>query len=104
LDDRDLHGAYELLSTEARATQPYETWAGGFDTTLGVEVGSVLEVERAESRATVTAQVRSYDNIDGYIIGQLWDITWSVVREDDVWLLDSARQEALSHWEAPYFQ
>lgn len=104
LNDRDLHGAYELLAPEARVTQPYETWARGFDTTLGVEVGSVLEVERTESRATVTAQVRSYDNIDGYIMGQLWDITWSVIREDGVWLLDSARQQELSRWEAPYFQ
>lgn len=104
LDDRDLHGAYELLATEAKAAQPYQSWAGGFNTTLGVEVGSVLEVERTGGRATVTAQVRSYDNIDGYIMGRLWDITWSVIREGDVWLLDSARQEELSQWEAPYSQ
>lgn len=104
LDDRNLPGAYGLLSTEAKASEPYQTWAAGFNTTLGVEVGSVLEIERAGSGATVTAQVRSHDNIDGYVIGRLWDVTWLVIKEDGSWRLDSATQEELNQWEAPYFQ
>ena len=104
LDDRDLPSAYRLLGGEARASQPYQSWAAGFNTTLGVEVGSVHEIERTGTSATVTAQVRSYDNTDGYIIGRLWDVTWLVVREDGSWRLDSARQETLNQWEAPYFQ
>jgi hypothetical protein len=104
LDDRDLPGAYGLLGSEARASQPYQSWAAGFNTTLGVEVGSVLEIDRTETSAGVTAQVRSYDNVDGYIIGRLWDVTWLLVREDGSWRLDSARQDELSQWEAPYFR
>lgn len=104
LDGRDLRGAYGLLGSDARASQPYQTWAAGFNTTLGVEVGSVLEIERAGSGATVTAQVRSFDNLDGYIIGRLWDVTWSLILEENSWRLDSARQELLNQWEAPYFR
>jgi len=104
LDDRDLRGAYGLLGNETRESQPYQSWAAGFNTTLGVEVGSVLEIERTGSGATVTAQLRSYDNVDGYVIGSLWDVTWLVIREDGAWRLDSATQEELSRWDAPYFQ
>lgn len=104
LDGRDLRGAYGLLGSEATASQSYQSWAAGFNTTLGVEVGSVLEIERTGNRATVSAQVRSYDNIDGYVIGRLWDVAWLVIREEGAWRLDSASQEQLSQWEAPYFQ
>jgi hypothetical protein len=104
LNDRDLRAAYGLLGAEDKAAQPYREWAEAFHTTLGVEVGSVHEIEREGNKATVTAQVRSYDNFDGYIIGRLWDVTWLMVRENGTWRLDRATNEQLSQWEAPYFQ
>lgn len=104
LNDRDLQAAYGLLETEARAAQPYQEWARTFDTTLEVEVGSVHEIERTGTRATVTAQVRSYDNLDGYVIGRLWSVIWTTVREDETWRLHSATSEELTQWETPYFR
>jgi hypothetical protein len=103
LDDRDLPGAYSLLSLESRSSQPYQAWAAGFDTTLAVEVGSVHQLALAGGSATVTAQVRSYDNLDGYVIGRLWDTTWTVIREQGAWRLQSATSEELEQWEAPYY-
>jgi hypothetical protein len=102
LDDRDLRGAYDLLSSETRASQPYQAWAAGFDTTLAVEVGSVHQVARTDDTATVTAQVRSYDNLEGYAIGRLWDATWTVVYEEGQWRPLSAASKELDRWEAPY--
>jgi hypothetical protein len=103
LDDRDLPGAHSLLSSGARSSQPYQTWAAGFDTTLAVEVGSVHQIAQNGDSATVTAQVRSYDNLDGYVVARLWDTTWSVRYEDQFWRLQSATSEVLDRWEAPYF-
>ncbi|MGD8966187.1 MAG: hypothetical protein PVI07_01650 [Anaerolineae bacterium] len=103
LDDRDLPSAYSLLSSDARSSQPYQTWAAGFDTTLAVEVGSVHQIAQTGDSATVTAQVRSYDNLDGYVVGRLWDTTWSVRYGDQFWRLQSATSEVLDRWEAPYF-
>jgi hypothetical protein len=103
LDDRDLPGAYDLFDSTAEASQPYETWAVGFDTMLSVEVGSVQEIERAGVTSTVTAQVRSYDNVEGYVIGRLWDVTWTLVREERAWQLQRGTSEQLDRWEAPYF-
>jgi hypothetical protein len=103
LDDRDLPGAYGLLSSETRSSQPYQTWAAGFDTTLAVQVGAVHQTSQAGDTATVTAQVRSYDNLDGYVVGRLWDTTWALVYEGQLWRLRSATHEKLDEWEAPYF-
>jgi hypothetical protein len=103
LDDRDLPTAYELLSATARADQSYEAWAAGFDTTLSVEVGTVNELERAGTAAKVTALVRSYDNVDGYVVAKLWDVNWSVTQADGAWRLEAATNEELDRWEAVYF-
>ena len=103
LDGRDLPGAHQLFSAEARASEPYETWAAGFDTMLAAEVGSVQEMDRSENTAMVTAQVRAYDNLEGYVVGRLWDVTWSLVREEDSWRLAGSSNEQLARWEAPYF-
>jgi hypothetical protein len=69
---------------------------------LSAEVGSVHEIERVDNAATVSAQVRSYDNLDGYIIGRLWDVTWEVVREEEAWQLQQGSNELLDRWEAAY--
>lgn len=103
LNDRDLPAAHDLLSPMAQASQPYEGWAAGFDTMLAVEVGSVHEIERVEGRATVTALVRSYDNLEGYVVGRLWDVTWSAVLADGAWQLERSESELLDRWEAVYF-
>jgi len=103
LNDRDLPGAYRLLSTAVEASQPYQSWAAGFDTMLAVEVGAVHQTRRAGDAATVNAQVRSYDNLDGYVVGRLWDVTWTLVREEGAWQLQHAANEQLDRWEAAYF-
>jgi hypothetical protein len=104
LGDRDLPYAYSLFSSSVEASQAYETWARGFDTTLAVEAGSVHEMERQDQTATVAAQVRSYDNLDGYVVGRLWDVTWSLVREGEDWQLQSVQAEELERWEAVYYR
>jgi hypothetical protein len=103
LGDRDLPGAYSLLSSDVRSSQPYQVWAGGFDTTLAVEVGSVYQTTRSGESAMVSAQVRSYDNLDGYVVGRLWDTTWTVVYEEQLWRLENATSEMLDEWEVPRF-
>ncbi len=103
LDGRDLPGAYDLLSSTTQGAQPYGGWAAGFDTTLAVEVGSVHVTGRAGDSATVNAQVRSYDNLEGYVIGRLWDVTWTLVREEGAWRLQQGSSEELDRWEATYF-
>lgn len=102
LSDRDLPGAYDLLTAETKASNPYQNWAAEFNTTLSVEVGSVYEIDRREDTATVTAQVRSYDNVDGYVQGRLWDVTWVVSRQEDSWRLSAGSTTQLSKWEVPY--
>jgi hypothetical protein len=103
LDGRNLPGARALLSAEAQGGQSYEGWAAGFGTTLGVEVGSVREIERTADAAQVTAQVRAFDNEQGYAVGRLWDVTWRLVREENGWRLHESAAEKLSEWEAPYY-
>ena len=101
---RDLPGAYNLLSSEARNNQTYEGWAAGFDTMLDVEVGSIREIERGGDAAQVAAQVRAYDNANGYVIGRLWDVTWTVVREGEGWRLRQSVAEELEEWEVAYYE
>ena len=103
LNDRDLPAAYGMLTSHGASSQSYETWAAGFDTLLSAGVGSVLETEKTGDTARVTAQVRSYENIDGYVIGQLWDVAWTLVREGEGWRLQESVSRALERWEAPYF-
>lgn len=103
LNDRDLPGAYRLFSAAIEASQAYETWATGFDTTQAVEVGSVHRTGGTQGTATVSAQVRSYDNLNGYVVGRLWDVTWTLVKEEGAWQLQRASQNQLDRWEAPYF-
>ncbi|MDY7076217.1 MAG: hypothetical protein SXV54_04750, partial [Chloroflexota bacterium] len=103
VDDRDIPGAYGLLSGSAQATQPYEAWAVGFATTVAAEVGAVHESGRSGGIATVAAQVRAYDNVDGRVIATLWDVEWVVVQTDAGWRLESATVEQLDSWELPYY-
>lgn len=104
LADRNLHRAYRMFRASTEAAQAYETWAAGFNTMVSVEVGSVHEIDRVDDTATVTAQVRSYDNLDGYLVGRLWDVTWTVIREQGAWQLQKGRNEELERWEAAYYR
>ncbi len=104
VDDRDLPGAYGLLSASAQAARSYEAWAVGFATTVAVEVGAVHELARSGDTATVAAQVRAYDNVDGRIIATLWDVVWTVVRAPDGWRLESATTAQLDQWELGYYR
>ena len=103
IDDRDVPGAYGLLSGSAQAAQPYETWALGFVTTVAAEVGGVHDLSRSGDTATVAAQVRAYDDVDGRVIVTLWDVQWTVVRAPDGWRLENATADQLDRWEATYY-
>ena len=102
LNDRDLPGAYSVLSPRAQMAQPIREWMGGFGTTVSVEAGSVHELTRAESTATVTAQVRAYDNEAGRVVASLWDVNWIAVHTGSGWLLDHSAAEQLDNWEVEY--
>jgi len=104
VDDRDIPGAYGLLSGSAQAAQSYEVWALGFATTVAAEVGAVHELARGEDTATVAAQVRAYDNVDGRIIATVWDVEWTVVWTPDGWRLESATTKLLDRWELDYYR
>jgi hypothetical protein len=104
IDDRDIPGAYGLLSGSAQATQSYEAWAVGFVTTVAAEVGVVHEQTRSGDTAVVAAQVRTYDNVDGRVVAALWDVVWTVVRADSGWRLASATAAQLDRWELDYYR
>jgi len=104
VDDRDLPGAYSLLSGSAQAAQPYEAWAVGFVTTVAAEVGAVHEFARSGDTATVAAQVRAYDNVDGRIVATLWNVEWTVVQTPAGWRLENATTTQLDSWELHYYQ
>ena len=104
LNDRDIPGAYRLLSNSVQAAQPYEVWAIGYATTVAAEVGVVFERERNGGLATVAAQVLAYDNVDGHIFATLWDVVWKTVETGNGWRLESATTTELDRWEAPYYR
>jgi hypothetical protein len=104
IDDCDLPGAYGLLSPAAQSARPAEEWMVGFVTTVAVEVGAVHELDRSGDIATVTAQVRAYDNMDGRVVATLWDVEWTVVRTGAGWRLNSSTAEQLDRWEAVYYR
>jgi hypothetical protein len=104
VDDRDLPGAFQLLTATARSAQTYDTWAAGLATTLMAEASGVHEFTRTgDDIVVVAAQVRSYDNINGRVVARLWDIEWTVVRTADGWRLENASAEQLEQWELTYY-
>lgn len=103
VDDRDLPGAYGLLSPESQAAAPADEWMAGFVSTVAAEVGAVHEIRRSGDIAAVVAQVRAYDNIDGRIIATLWDVEWTVALTPAGWRLESAATDELDRWEAVYY-
>ncbi len=104
LDDRDIPGAYGLLTPMAQMAQAYQAWAAGFATTVSVEVGSVHELARQGDSATVTAQVQALDNVDGRIIATLWDVEWELRKTEHGWRLESAKTTQLDRRELKYYR
>ncbi len=104
IDDRDIPGAYNLLSSFTQANQSYEEWAVGFATTVAAEVGVVHEQSRSGDTAVVASQVLAYDNVDGRVVATLWDATWTVVQTNTGWRLASATTGQLDQWELVYYR
>jgi hypothetical protein len=103
LDDRDLPGAYELLSTQASVN--YDTWVIGFATTIGIDVGGVHTIPASVTTgsARVAAMVTSYDNVGGMIIKRLWNVEWDTVQSPAGWRLLQSTAELLEESKATYF-
>lgn len=106
LNDRDIPGAYALLADSARAAQPYEAWAADFARTLRVDVSGVQRVAAAsdENQARVNAMVTAWDNADGLVTGQLWEVTWEARHTEAGWRLVTATTNLLDTWDAPYWK
>jgi len=104
VDDRDLPGAYGLLSATAQTSLTYEEWALGFSTTLEAEVGAPRVVSQIGDRATVVAQVQALDNVQGRIVATLYEVEWDVVESGAVWRLEGGASEVLSQWEVQYYR
>lgn len=103
LNDRDLPGAYGLLSSTAQTVRPYDEWALGFSTTLRVEVGATRVVSQEGGQATVAAQVRALDNVYGRVIATLYDVEWLLVQTERGWRLENGSSQVLEQWEMEYY-
>jgi hypothetical protein len=104
VNDRDLVGAYRLLSVSRQASQAYEEWADEFATTLTIEASAVHEVSRPEADvATVAAQVREYHNVESRVVATLWDVECTIVHTLAGWRLDGATVSQLDQWEVEYY-
>lgn len=103
LNDRDMPGAYELLT--AQEGRDYASWALGYATTVQVYVGGVHAISGTvtENSARVAAMVTAWDNEGGVIIGRLWSTEWSTVRTAAGWRLNQASAELLKEWVVPHW-
>jgi hypothetical protein len=104
LGDRDLPGAYGLLTRTTYPSGEYVSWAAGYDTMLDVGAGAVLEIGRSGDSAHVVAQVRQVDCVDGLVVASLWDVEWTVLRAGEKWLLARIEASPLGEWELEYYQ
>lgn len=98
LDDRDLPGAWALLSSDMRPD--YAAWVMGYATTLQVSVGSVHSIPGTvgEDRARVAAMVTAWDNEGGVIVARIWNVEWDTVRTSSGWRLVDSSTELLTEW------
>jgi hypothetical protein len=103
LGDRDLPGAYNLLSASAQAARPYAEWAAGFHTTMRVEVGAARVASEGDGRAVVAAQVRAVDNVDGRAVLTNYGVEWQLVQTEAGWRLENGTSEVLDRWDLPYY-
>lgn len=103
LGDRDLPGAYDLLSPQTRAA--YESWALGYATTMRVSAGSAHTIPGTvgDTTARVAVMVRAWDNEGGVLVGRLWNVEWDTVQTDAGWRLSAATSELLEEWTVSYW-
>ncbi len=104
LDDRDLPGAYALLTP--REGRSYETWALGYATTVKVTVGDAHIIPTASDaqNARVSAMVTAWDNEGGTIIARLWNVEWATTHTEAGWRLVEATAEKLDEWPVTYWR
>lgn len=103
LNDRDIPGAYALLTTQEG--RDYASWALGYATTVQVYVGGVHTISGTvtENSARVAAMVTAWDNESGVIVARLWNTEWNTVRAAEGWRLVDASAELLEEWVVPYW-
>ncbi len=106
LADRDLPGAFALMTDETQATLSYTDWALGFVTMAHVEVGDVhvIPATSGETSARVAAMVTAWDNAEGRILARLWNVEWDTVLTATGWRLVSVTTKQLDEWEALYWK
>ncbi len=105
LHDRDLPGAYGLMTGGAQAARPYGEWARGFDTMLRVEAGNVSRISGGgeANDARVSAILHSWDNEGGRVVARVWEVEWWLVRTEGGWRLSDGSQVLLDSWDVPYW-
>ena len=54
-------------------------------------------------QATVAAQVRALDNVDGRVVATVYAVEWRMARGGEGWRLVSGTAQALETWEVPYY-
>ncbi|MBN1488088.1 MAG: VCBS repeat-containing protein [Anaerolineae bacterium] len=105
LDDRDIPGAYGLLSGEIQAAQPYETWALGYATTLKVHAGDIHVIPGVgtDTFDRVATMVMAWDNIQGRVVGRYWNVEWDLILTPDGWRLSQSKAQLLREWDTEYW-
>ena len=103
LDDRDLSGAYALLTPQD--TRDYASWVLGYATTVRVSVGDAHPIPASvtANSARVSAMVTAWDNQGGIIMARLWNVEWDTVRTAAGWRLVDATTDLLEEWTVAYW-
>lgn len=103
LDDRDLPGAYSLLTPQDG--REYAPWAIGYATTLRVSVGDAHPIPASitDNSVRVSAMVTAWDNQAGVISARLWNVEWETIRTAAGWRLVEAATTLLEEWPVTYW-
>lgn len=103
LDDRDLPGAYALLTPAD--DRPYAAWALGYATTLRVDAGNVHTIPGTvtDASARVATMIAAWDNEEGGVVRRLWNVEWQLTRTTEGWRLVGATSELLEEGPVSYW-
>ncbi len=104
IDDRDLPGAYALLTPAD--DRPYATWALEYATTLRVDAGNVHTIPGtvSDADARVATIVTTWDNEAGGVVRRLWNVEWQTTHTVEGWRLVGATSELLEEGPVSYWQ
>ncbi|MDO4179177.1 MAG: SH3 domain-containing protein [Phascolarctobacterium sp.] len=91
LNNKNMQAAYSKLSTAWQAQNPYSEWANGFKTTLDNKVTIIDRNYENENQVSISYELRCKDLIDGKEIEQTFVGSWSVIKENGKWVLDSPK-------------